>query len=214
MGIGKSATRQFSKWPGVDGQFEALRYKPMMSFLKFDGEVLLPPFLTSDTVPDPIHRARLLQILYDYAVALGIPMTFGKHIVEYFEAFDSQKAGVMTVEGERFQADVVVAADGIGSKSWKLIGAPRSEARSSGFSIYRTSFPTTEAHKDLVVKESFPVRPDGYDDTRFYLAPGGHAISVVSKDITTWLLTHSVSKQSWVVVVVEWPTIGLSISQF
>ena len=165
-----------------------------MSFLKYDGEVLGGPFPAHDSIemPVPIHRAKLQRALYDYVVSLGISVTFGSRVVQYFEARHNHKAGVVTDTEKRFEADVIVAADGVGSKSWKLIQDSRCEARSSGFAVYRTAFPTEVAHEDPLVAEKFPLLEDGNDDVRMYLGPETHAISLISKDITTWSLTHKV----------------------
>ena len=166
-----------------------------MSFLKFDGEVLGGPFPADNSpeMPVPIHRAKLQRALYDYVVSLGISVTFDNHVSRFFEAQDKTKAGVITNVGERFEADLVVAADGVGSKSWKLIQGSQSEARSSGFAVYRTAFPTEVAHREPVVAEKFPVLQNGNDDVRMYLGPDAHAITLISRDITTWSLTHKVS---------------------
>ena len=195
VGIGVSATRQWEKWPGMTSTYKQIRYQPVMSFLKFDGEVLCGPFPAHDNtaMPVPIHRAKLQRALYDYVASLGVSVIFSNHVVEYFEALDQKKAGVITAGGERFEAELVVAADGVGSKSWKLIQSSQSEARSSGFGVYRTAFPTKVAHEDPVVAEKFPVLLDGNDDVRMYLGPETHAISLISQDITTWMLTHKVS---------------------
>ena len=179
-----------------------------MSFLKFDGEVLCGPFPAHDSnaMPVPIHRAKLQRALHDYVVSLGITVIFSNHVVQYLEASDQKKAGVITAEGSRFEADLIVAADGVGSKSWKLIRSSQPEARSSGFAVYRTSFPTKVAHQDPVVAEKFPVLLDGNDDVRMYLGPDTHAISLISQDITTWTLTHKVSKLSWLLAFIKNPT--------
>jgi 2-polyprenyl-6-methoxyphenol hydroxylase-like FAD-dependent oxidoreductase len=195
VGIGVSATRQFAKWPGMAATYKHIRYKPVMTFLKFDGEVLGGPFPAEDSpeTPVPIHRAKLQRALYDYVVSLCISVTFSNHVSQYFDARDTEKAGVITDVGERFEADLIVAADGVGSKSWKLIQVSQSEARSSGFAVYRTAFPTEVAHGEPAVAEKFPVLQDGNDDVRMYLGPDTHAITLISKDITTWSLTHKVS---------------------
>lgn len=183
----------------MQAAFTSERYEAMMSFLKYDGEVLIKPSLTLERVPHAIHRAKLLRLLYDYATALGISVTLGQSVSEYFEKPDGLGAGVVTTKGERFEADLVVAADGVGTQSWKLIQGSQTQARSSGFAIYRTAFPTKVAHQDPLVAEQFPVL-EGVDDCRMWLAPKGHGVTLVSKDITTWLLTHkdsSTAAESW-----------------
>lgn len=196
MGIGVSATRQFDKWPGMTETYRKIRYKPVMSFLKFDGELLGGPFPALDAVetPVPIHRAKLQQAFYDYATSLGIPVLFGHHVVQYIEAnHPKSRAAVLTDAGKHFEADLIVAADGVGSSSWKTIQGEKTKARSSGFAVYRVAMPTGVAHADMSVREAFSLRDDGNDDVRMYLGPETHAITLVSKDITTWLLTHKVS---------------------
>lgn len=200
MGIGVSATRQFSKWPGIAQRYEDICYKPAFCMYLYDGEKLGGPWPAKgiNAIPTPVSRPKLINMLYDVVTSLGITVTFGERVAEYFEAPDTAQAGVLTSAGKRHQADLVVAADGVGSPSSKLILKNDSRPKSSGFAVYRTAFPTSVAHSNDEVARDFPLLESGDDDVRMYLGPNTHAITVVSKDVTTWLLTHKVRRRSGV----------------
>ena len=194
MGIGVSGTRQFAKWPGMADRYDEICYKPALSMYTHDGELLGGPWPARglSAIPTPISRPKLITFLYDVVVSLNIPVIFGEQVVDYHEDMHTGKAKVVTMAGKHHEADLVVAADGVGSKSSKLVLAHGGRPQSSGFAVYRTAFPTSIAHENIRVAEKFRVVDDGNDDVRMYLGPDTHAITLVSKDITTWLLTHRV----------------------
>lgn len=57
-------------------------------------------------------------------------------VLRYYET--ETRAGVETDEGEVFEADIVIAADGIGSKSQAIVGG-KVRAASSGRAMWRVS---------------------------------------------------------------------------
>ena len=160
----------------------------------YDGEFLGGPWQAKgiDAIPCPVSRPKLINLLFDVALSLDIPIAFGQRVLEYYEDLENRQAGVVTASGKRHQCDLLVAADGVGSRSSNLIFNNETGPRSSGFAVYRTAFPTQIAHESEEVAKAFPVLEDGTDDVRMYLGPNTHAITVISKDITTWLLTHTV----------------------
>lgn len=183
-------------------KYHEIRYKPIMSFLNYNGELLGGPFPEADTsaTPIPVPRPKLQRFFYDFAMSLGIPVLFGKEVADFVENTSKRKAGVVTAIGERFEASLVVAADGVGSKSWQIVNGTRAEATSSGFAVYRTAFSTQRAHEDDTVAKHFPILEDNKDDVRMYLGPNTHAITVISKDVTTWMLTHKVGLSRFSIV--------------
>lgn len=176
-------------------KYHHIRYKPVMSFLNYDGELLGGPFpeVEASATPIPVPRPKLQRFLYEYAIWLEIPVLFNKQVTAYAEYPKKRKAAVITSAGEQFEASLVIAADGVGSKSWQIVNGTRAEAKSSGFAVYRTAFSTERAHEDLTVAKHFPVLGDYKDDVRMYLGPNTHAITVISKEVTTWMLTHKAS---------------------
>lgn len=69
---------------------------------------------------------------------LGINVEYNKRVVDYEEDEAKGKAYAITSDGERFEADVIIAADGVGSKSQKLIGG-QVRAISSGRAMWRAA---------------------------------------------------------------------------
>ena len=175
-------------------------YRPAFTLYKHDGEVLGGPFaaiknLDSPT-PTPVSRSKLLRALRDYINLLGITITYGERAVRYYEDVERRQGGVVTKSGKHYQADLVVAADGVGSKSGAIITGAQLLPKSSGFGVYRVAFPTAIAYANPKVAKEFALAADEDDHLRMYLGKESHAIVLVAKDITTWLLTHRVSKAS------------------
>lgn len=196
VGIAPSATRQFKKWPGMAETYRKIVYRPSLALYKHDGALIGGPFSIKegiDHIPTPVSRPQLIESLLAYAHSLGIHIAFGKRVIDYFEDVKRRKAGAITDQGERIEADLVIAADGVGSMSWKSVSGESSKPKSSGFSVYRVAYPTRIAFENTDVAKSFASLDDGEDICRVYLGPNTHGIVLVSKDMTTWFLTHKVS---------------------
>ena len=195
VGIGPSVTKQFKKWPGMARTYSSIIYRPAMSMFTYDGAFLGGPFElseASDFRPVPVSRPKLIRALYDYALSLGIPITFGKRVVDYEESDETDRAVAVTDRGVRFEADIVVAADGIGSKVAKVMVGKEVRAVSSGVSVYRVTYPTKLLQEDQFLAEQYPVGKGEPDHCHVYIGPNGQMIILVAPDITTWLLTHEV----------------------
>ena len=124
VGIGPSVVNQFKKWPPMSETYSSIIYRPMMNLLTYNGDFLGGPFPLSESShhrPVPVSRAKLIQALYDYVTSLDIPVIFDKRVVNYEESDRTKQAYAVTDKGERFEADIVVAADGIQSKVIKAI---------------------------------------------------------------------------------------------
>lgn len=77
-----------------------------------------------DAEVDPNNASMVMQMrplwhkmLWHQVQRFGIEVSFGKRVVEYFEDSDRGVAGVVTDRGERTEAEVVLAADGVNSRS-------------------------------------------------------------------------------------------------
>jgi 2-polyprenyl-6-methoxyphenol hydroxylase-like FAD-dependent oxidoreductase len=92
-------------------------------------------------------------MLYDQVQRRGIEVVCNKRAVEYFET--EGHGGVVTADGERTEADIIIAADGIGSRAQNLIMGEQVRGMYSGHSIFRAAFPIKVAFKDPLVKEHF-----------------------------------------------------------
>ena len=117
---------------------------PTLTMKRFNGDVVGSFNLGDEKNPSmAIYRSEL----HEYASLLGIPIEFSTSVVDYFETEDH--GGVELADGRKLTADIVVAADGVGSKSWHLVGE-KTAPTSSGFVLYRVTFPA--AHGYLPVR--------------------------------------------------------------
>ncbi|RSL61468.1 hypothetical protein CEP54_006271 [Fusarium duplospermum] len=131
------------------------------------------------TVRSDFHR-----LLYQYAIHMGIDVRLGARVVEYCESSD--KGGVVLDTGARITADLVVAADGIGSRSGVVIKGERDKPTSSGYAMFRATYP-------LEIAAQNPLLADFVNDrsvTRGFVGPGAHIITGCSGTNLSWMLTH------------------------
>lgn len=186
--ITTSALHTAKKWPGFMERAREEAVAPVVTMKKFDG-TLVGSFPIGDP-NDPslaIYRSKLHKVLYEYASQLGIPIEFSATASEYFEADDH--GGVVFRDGRRLIADVVVAADGVGSKSWALVVGSKESPISSGFVLYRVTFPASPALENPVIAAEF----EGYKDRAFlHAGPGAHIVTCKSAKDICWLLTRRV----------------------
>lgn len=116
-------------------------------------------------------RPLVYRMLLRQAEKLGVDIQFGKKVVDYSEDAMRKKAVAITDKRERFEADVVIAADGVGSRSQKLVGG-QVRAKSSGRAIWRASFSSEHLDKHPELKEFFgnmPGKNDGEPIIRKFL---------------------------------------------
>ena len=195
VGIGPSATKQFQKWPAMAKTYSSIIYRPAMTLHTHDGAFVGGPFELSEAShyrPVPVSRPKLIRALYDYATSLGIPIMFGRRVVDYVESDEKNPTYAVTDKGERFEADIVVAADGIGSKAGKVMIGKEVKAISSGWSVYRVTYPTKLLQEDPFLAQHYPLRNGDPDYCQVYIGPKGQVIILVAPDLTTWLFTHAV----------------------
>ena len=128
-----------------------------------DGEIIPPSRIYRHS------RPKFHKMLSDQAERIGISPEYGKRVNDYYEETSAGKAGVILENGEKIEADVVIAADGIGSKSTRITMGQEIRARSTGYSIYRASFPVELALADPLVRERFPLLEDGTPNVELWM---------------------------------------------
>lgn len=171
--IGASAIKFFRHWPQAAKENEEISYDPWVSYHKHTGERILgpKPVFTDDSktgdranIPERIyrhHRPKFHQFLLAQARGVGIEVEYGQRVVEYFEDATARKGGVVLQGGSKLEADVVIAADGVGTKSYMLTMGEKVDAKGSGYAIYRTAYPVDVALADPQVAERFKLLEDG-----------------------------------------------------
>lgn len=134
------------KWPGFIDRLRENSINPSLRFLKYDGTVItkLEPPVSEGEIGERVAslgmwRQTLHELLYAYAQELGVPILFGQSAVEFTETDD--QGCVTLADGTKHFADIVVAADGIGSRSAQVVATDPEPPKSSGYAIFRISFP-------------------------------------------------------------------------
>lgn len=173
------------------------------STYKHSGEQVCPmqPFKAPPTLAGPwgdnapardYSRPHFANMLLRQVRRCGIPIIFGKRAVEYYDYKSIPKAGVVTQDGERFEAEIVIAADGIGSKSQELLFDPDERSRSIGKALYRAGYDTERGLADPVVRKYFAPPNDTDSTVAFMVGPDAHAVVHVDQKMMAWAFVHTV----------------------
>lgn len=167
--ITTSALHTPKKWPGFMERARERAIPPTLTTKKFNGDVVGSFNLGDDKNPSmAIYRSEMHKVLHEYASLLAVPIEFSTSGVNYFEIEDH--GGVELADGCKLTADIVVAADGIGSKSWHLVGE-KTALISSGFVLYRFTFPAAPALENRIIRKEF----EGVGDRGIlHAGPGAH----------------------------------------
>lgn len=164
--MGLSATRFFKHWPAMAKQYEEISlHDAWMETYKHDGERMVPALKVADRLRDagldpdtPPGQFQMRPLVYTMfmiqAQKLGIMIKYSTRVVDYWESEKRGRAGVVTDNGERYEADIVIAADGVGSKSQKLVGG-QVRAMRSGRAMWRAAFPASYLDSNKEVGEFF-----------------------------------------------------------
>jgi 2-polyprenyl-6-methoxyphenol hydroxylase-like FAD-dependent oxidoreductase len=142
--------RIFQRWPGVDAKLDPIIHKSDGLLIKnYLGEDLLKQTWKREELAYGKayngHRGEIHEIVYEYALEIGIDIRLGHKVENYFET--ETEAGVVA-NGERFVGDVVLAADGVRSKGRTIVLGYEDKPKSSGYAVYRTWFDSAEIAKD------------------------------------------------------------------
>lgn len=143
-------------------------------------------------------RRKFFRMLLRQVAKLGFKVDYGKCVRNYFEDQAAGKGGVVLENGEIYVADMVVAADGLKSRSEILIAGQISPTKSSGMSIYRTAYPRELAMQDETVRKRWGDSPAVWE---YWLGPGMYIGVFLSTEIVSWGFTprdtQGVATESW-----------------
>jgi 2-polyprenyl-6-methoxyphenol hydroxylase-like FAD-dependent oxidoreductase len=183
-----NALHTVKKWPGFFERLEAISYKTQRNVKKFDGTWIGGwPIGDGENKSAAINRSELHGLLWDYVQGLGINVDFDKAVDEYFES--DTHGGVVLQDGQKVTADIVVAADGVGSKSWPLVLGQKDKPISSGFACYRATFPASPALENPIIAKEF----EGHvNRSSLHLGPGAHMVVGKTNRQICYILTHRV----------------------
>ncbi|KAI1267815.1 FAD/NAD(P)-binding domain-containing protein [Xylariaceae sp. FL1019] len=211
--MGQSATKFFRHWPLLQQEYNEISMQnAWYETFKHSGESMVPAIKASErlraagmdpnTTPGSFQMRPLVYQMYlNELNRQRIQVQFGQRVVDYFEDNSLQKGAVITDKGDRFEADIVIAADGIGSKAQRLLGG-QIRAISSGRAMWRAAFPTHHLDKSPMVKKVFRLAGDNNNEpiVRTWLGPATYALTLVRPDTCVWLLNHDATgseEENW-----------------
>lgn len=199
-------------WPDMWQDLEEEQVNAIVNFEMHTGKHIYGP--TNPSFNDPEHlidrkgpfvapaqiRRKFFRMLLRQVAKLGFKVEYGKRVCEYFEDKTKRKGGVILQSGETYLADIVVAADGLGSPSESLITGQRTRTptKSSGMSIYRAAFPTELAFKNETIRKRWGDSPAAWE---YWLGPGMYIGVFISPETVGWGFTlldpKGVAIESW-----------------
>lgn len=203
--MGLSATRFFKHWPEMAEEYDRISlHNAWIETFKHSGEQMIPPLKVADrlraqgldpnTPPGTFQMRPLVYKMFVRQVEkLGIEIEYNRRVVAYEE---SETHGfAITDDGQKYEADVIIAADGVGSKSQKLVGG-QVRAVSSGRAMWRAAFPIECLDQNPKVKEFFKMQNGTEPIVRTWLGPSTYALTLTRPDMMIWIMNHDVSTPS------------------
>lgn len=134
-------------------QYQKCTWDCITTYRKLNGELVAPPAefeWNRRDVPQHaawplrvramISRRGMVDMFYDQCIRFGIPVRFGVNIVDYEENAAEKTATAIASDGRRFTGDIVVAADGLGTKSYKAVLGHHMRAMPTGFAVTRVLY--------------------------------------------------------------------------
>ncbi|QPC60721.1 hypothetical protein HYE67_002952 [Fusarium culmorum] len=193
-------TRLMSRWGNVLQQaIDVAPVYPDMTYLNWKGERILeaplPPTIGGFPVLFP-SRGLVQQLIYNYAVELGVKFRFGFRVTQFHE--DDDSAGVY-IGGELLKADAVIGADGVHSKARQFVTGKADAPRTSGGAVYRAYFDLDLLANDPLTKHLVEADRDLF---LLWVGPSIHIIVQTNRKLRkcTCLFTHRQtvsSSESW-----------------
>ncbi|ETS76329.1 hypothetical protein PFICI_11716 [Pestalotiopsis fici W106-1] len=197
------------KYPKLMEAYPAISRDIVLTIRQWTGECIVPPYeweWNRHDVPQHVawpmrirtmvERAPFSLMLYKQCERLGIKTTFGVNIVDYVESTDAEPATVISENGIEYIGDIVVAADGLGTKSHNVVLGKVSRAYPTGFQIARVMYHIDETHDAPMLNQLKGSR----SDMRIYSGRNFHCIAAVADDIVVIGLTtpdNGIAAESW-----------------
>lgn len=164
-----------------------------------DGKVLLEQKLPKeyDGYPNAYGKRAHIQLkLYEYALSLGVEVHLGSIVAD---AFETENSAGCSVAGQKFEADVLIAADGVHSKTRKHVTGIEDRPKKSGFAVYRSWFPLDALVNDPTTADVTKSKEALF---KIWIADDTHAILTTNPALqsATCFVTHkdtSDIKEDW-----------------
>ncbi|TGJ78629.1 hypothetical protein E0Z10_g10137 [Xylaria hypoxylon] len=176
---GKKLVSELPEWNHPGAAPHAAKDVPIVGFIKL--------------------RPQIMQMLEDQINRLGIPIFYGRKAIGYEEDVLSGKAHVLTTSSEVFTGDVVVAAEGIGTKSHETVTGSPVPFVNSGYAIMRGAFSPSFIEPSSRGAELL-LEPGQTPEVCIYAGEDMHLITLFTHDKVGLAFTHKEdgnAKESW-----------------
>ena len=191
ISFGQSSSRFFKKWPGVWEQLDPIIHKSEhVHYYDWHGKfVTTQSYVEEHRAWGPRingHRGEIHQIVFKHALARGIDIRLGHNVTSYFET-DSQ-AGVETDTGQKFTADLVLAAEGVRSRGRSLVLGSDDKPQPSGYAVYRAWYPSDDLLTNPLTRHLVATGDSHYA----WIGPDVHflAAAIHNGKTMSWVCTH------------------------
>jgi len=191
ISFGANGSRIFSRWDGIIDKLETICHQAdRIAYYDYRGKHIYTQVWAEGREWGRKldgHRGEIHEVVWNYALQLGVDIRLGQRVDEYFET-DSE-AGVI-VNGDRIVADVVIAADGVRSTARKIVLGYDDKPKSSGYAVYRAWFSAENIRKN---PRTAWLCETG-DKHVAWLGPDVHFIVATVKNASdvSWVMTHKV----------------------
>ncbi|MCJ1379827.1 hypothetical protein MMC17_002930 [Xylographa soralifera] len=194
-GLLTTTARGICRWvPALRERLVGIGNKsPLMQIRRWqDGKVLVQQELM-DMAGFIGHRGDYHEEFLRAVREKGVEITMGKTVVEY----DEFRPAVKMESGETFEADVIVAADGIKSLARELVLGFDDQPKSSGYACFRAFFKGSHLKEDPMCREFV-----SKECVNVWIGNDVHLVQNTLRDGEefNWILTHKDTadiKESW-----------------
>jgi 2-polyprenyl-6-methoxyphenol hydroxylase-like FAD-dependent oxidoreductase len=192
ISFGSNSGRIFGNWAGVPEKLDPLcHHSDGLDFRAFDDDFLCRQvWETEESWGKKFngHRGEIHEVVWNYAMEVGVEIRLGSKVSEYFET--ETEAGIV-VNGERIAGDVVLAGDGVRSIARTIVLGFEDKPKSSGYAVYRAWMGTERFKED---PELAWLADPTKDQHVAWLGPDVHFIVATLQRGTacSWVLTHKV----------------------
>lgn len=191
--LGPNATRLMEHWGDILQDIKKTSVSPtVLTIMKKDGKVLLDQELPTEYDGYPMsygNRGRIQLKLYEYAKSLGVEVMLGAAVTEVFE---TAKTAGCYIGDEKIEADILIGADGVHSKSRYHVTRVSDRPKKSGFAVYRSWFPVERLAGDPVTEHIAKSDTPLY---KIWIEQDTHAILTTNPALksATCFVTHKAS---------------------
>jgi 2-polyprenyl-6-methoxyphenol hydroxylase-like FAD-dependent oxidoreductase len=146
ISFASNSGRIFQRWASVGAPLDPINHKSKcIIFCDWHGSYIMTQNWDREVPYGKKfigHRGEFHPIVFNHAKAREIDIRLGQNVTDYFETDTHTGIAISNVDGSttKLTADCVLAAEGAGSPSRKIVLGYKDSPKSSGYAIYRAWF--------------------------------------------------------------------------